>query len=75
MNNDQMSRDNMISAFHALGMKQYEICYSLAQYGFVISERHLRRILNHRNLSRRKDYSDIGDVALYIQRELQAPWL
>ena len=61
----------LVKAFHALGMSQSNILHSLAQYGVIISQRHLRRILKNLNLYRRRFYSDIGDIVLFIAKQLQ----
>ena len=68
---DIYERDQFIMAFHGLGMSQKDILSSLAHFGCIISERHLRRVLKGLHLYRRRGYSDLGDVVLFLHRQLQ----
>lgn len=68
----QYDQENLVIVFHMLGMSQEDILRALAHHGFVISKRHLRRILKNQNLYRRKEYSDIEEVALFIEHELSS---
>ena len=53
----------VIQVYFEMGLKYKDIVHSLAVYqGIVISERHLKRILKARGLTRRSGYNDIGDV-------------
>lgn len=64
-------RDKFIEFYFNLGMTQREILSALAHnQGIILSQRHLRRILSRHSLGRRKNFSDIGDVVLYINETL-----
>ena len=53
------------------GLSQGDIARTLTtNHGIIISERHLRRVLKSLHLERRKDYTDIGEVASFIQKML-----
>ncbi len=64
--------NDLIRTFFDLGMQQSDILHSLAHYGYVLSHRHLRRILKKLQLSRRHGYSDISNVVTFINNELQS---
>ncbi|KAL2087589.1 uncharacterized protein LOC109138370 [Larimichthys crocea] len=55
-----MDRDSMIELYFRLGMKYKDILKSLALEGFIISERHLHRLLRARSLHRRRYDLDAG---------------
>ena len=60
-----------IQLYFDLGLSQKEILSMLAYYdGVIISERHLRRILSGMKLYRRKHYTDLLNIALFIENEL-----
>ena len=61
-----MGRDSIISICHHFGIKQWEILDVLHDHGIKLSERHLRRILKILNLYRRKNVSEIEDVADFL---------
>ena len=66
-------RNNWILYYYKLGMSQRDIVLSLSlNQVIVISQRHLRRILKNLNLFRRKNYSDIGDITLFIRDTLSS---
>ena len=50
----------MIECYFGLGMQYKDILKSLALEGFIISERHLHRLLRARSLQRRKYDLDAG---------------
>ena len=57
--------------FH-MGFSYKEILCSLAvNHGIIISLRTLKRLLSRQNLFRRKQYTDIIDVALFIYKQLR----
>ncbi len=60
-------RNELVSIFFTLGMSQPDILKALASYGYIVSQRHLRRILASSSLFRKKGYSDIADVIHFIQ--------
>ena len=64
-------RDQLCETLFHLGMSQSDMLYVLATHGYILSQRHLKRILASKSLTRRKHYTDIADVVLYIQRELR----
>ena len=66
-----MDRDSIISICHHFGFKQWEILDVFHDHGIKLSERHLRRILKILNLYRRKNVSEIEDVANFIARNLE----
>ena len=67
-----MDRPEIIKLYFQLGFSQKEILMCLAMnHGIVISQRHLRRLLRKYKLYRRKEYSDILRVTMFIEEELQ----
>ena len=64
-----MERDSIISICHHFGFKQWEILDVLNDHGIKLSER--RRILKILYLCRRKNVSEIEDVADFIARNLE----
>ena len=55
-----MDRDRVIEFYFRLGMSYKDILKSLALQGFIISERHLYRLLRTRSLHRRRYDLDAG---------------
>ncbi|KAK3099017.1 hypothetical protein FSP39_025318 [Pinctada imbricata] len=67
-----MNYDNFIRLYFELGLSQSEILSCLAFLdGVVISKSTLKRTLKRLRLARRKNYSEISDVAVFLLRELQ----
>ena len=67
-----MERDEIIRLCHCFGFKQREIVEILSsQFGYTISMRHLRRILQQLGLQRRGP-SDIVDVASFLSDSLNS---
>jgi len=62
-------REEVIFMLYHLGLSQREIVLALSTYGYILSERHLRRILSKLAL-RRRSYSDMTDVVRFIQNEM-----
>jgi len=68
---DNNDRNGFIEYYFQLGMSQKDIVVALAvNHDILLSERHLRRILQSLNLYRRRNYTDLGNVVLFIQRTL-----
>ena len=68
----KMDATKSIELYHLLGLNQEEILDYLATLDqVIISKRTLKRILKKLNLFRRKNYSDVLDVALYLVGELE----
>lgn len=67
-----MERDLLIQVYFQLGLKYKEILCCLAgNHRIIISMRTLKRVLNHFRLFRRKNKSDLLDVALFIVENLE----
>ena len=65
------SREDLIKLYFDLGIPYKGILEVLAaKHQIILSERHLKRILSSRSLSRRKEYSDLGDLILFIQKTI-----
>ena len=65
------SRAELIQFYFGLGLTHKEIVLCLGfRHNVQISERHLRRLLRIMGLYRRKELSDILDVAVYVDQEL-----
>ena len=64
-------REVLIRTFFDLGMSQVHILKALANHGYIISQRHLRRLLCSMSLSRRGNYSDIAEIIRFIHNELK----
>ena len=61
-------RNDTIKALFGLGLNYSEILEYLAhEYNVIISHRHLKRILNGFGLYRKKYFTDVNEVTLYIQ--------
>ena len=58
--------EDIVTKSNSQGLTRSQICSALSQLGINISTKHLRRVLRKLNLSRRKDYSDIGKEAVFI---------
>jgi hypothetical protein len=68
---DLEERNKCVVYYYKLGMSQQEIVLSLSSnHGILLSQRHLRRILKDLDLNKRSNYSDIGDVTLFIHDTL-----
>jgi hypothetical protein len=63
-------REHLVAIYFDIGMSQLEILAALATHGYIISLRHLKRILSSMSLTRRKHYTDIAEVVTFIQKEL-----
>lgn len=60
-------RASLVNCYFALGYSNKEILASLAQrHKIIMSIRTLKRIMSNLQLFRKKNYSDIVDVATYI---------
>ena len=67
-----MDRDELMYLYFSLGFNHKEILNCLAySHGIIISLRTLRRSLKSMNLYRRKFKSDIVDVAVFVESQLQ----
>lgn len=65
-------RDAIINVYFEMELKYCDIVRALALYhDIVISERHLKRILNGMGLFRRKGYSDVIDVISFVELQLK----
>ena len=63
------SRAELIQFYFGLGLTHKEIVLCLGfRHNVQISERHLRRLLRIMGLYRRKELSDILDVAVYVDQ-------
>ena len=63
------SRAELIPLYFGLGLTHKEIVLCLGfRHNVQISERHLRRLLRIMGLYRRKELSDILDVAVYVDQ-------
>ena len=68
---NQESRDAMVSFYFHLGLKQKEIVAALVvKHGYIITQRHLRRILRGLNLYRRHLYSDPEEVLNFLMGQM-----
>ena len=65
--------DIYVSLYFSLGMSYPEILQFLARHGFIISLRTLRRKLASLHLFRRKNFTDIMDVAIFIFENVSQP--
>lgn len=66
------NRDNWIKFLFKIGLTNKEIISFLDEvYDFNISHRQLKRITKKFGLYRRKNFSDILDVSVFIQRQLE----
>ena len=64
--------DVLVEFYFKLGFNHKEILHLLAFYnGIVISIRSLRRLLAKMGLFRRKSYSNILDVAMFIMEQVE----
>ena len=67
-----LERDDLIRYLFNLGLTQSEMLGVLAGHGFIISARHLRRLLASLSLRRRGCNSDIADVIRFISEEIKS---
>ncbi len=64
--------EQFIEFYFELGLKYKDIRSVLnTRHGFDVSERHLKRILRKKGLSRRKSYSALVDLVDFISHQLQ----
>ncbi len=64
--------EQFIEFYFELGLKYKEIRAVLStRHGFYVSEKHLKRILREKGLSRRKSYSALVDLVDFISHQLQ----
>ena len=67
-----MDITNTIEVYHELGVSQDEILILLAMFDkVIITKRSLKRVLKIAKLLRRKNYSDVLNVALYLSQEVE----
>jgi hypothetical protein len=65
-------RDRLVQCYFRFGLSNKEILESLAQlHGIVISKRTLQRITTKLSLFRRKEQTNLLDVALYITQQCE----
>lgn len=64
-------RDSLIREYFYIGLKQAEILAFLRHlHNIEISERTLKRILRRLSLHRKKCYSNLGDVVIFLEELL-----
>lgn len=69
---DVAERNDWVRLYFAMGLKYKDILTALAQFnGAVLSLRHLKRILKCLRLSRRHQYSEVGQVIDFIEKQLE----
>ena len=67
-----MDITNTIELYHELDVSQDEILIFLAMFDkVIIIKRSLKRVLKKAKLFRRKNYSDVLYVALYLSQEVE----
>lgn len=67
-----MTVQELVKLYFSLGLNYRDITTLLAQrHQFIVSERHLKRILKSSNLFRRKGYTCLRRVIAFIQENLQ----
>ena len=67
-----MDKDELVRFYFELGLSNAEImCFLAMAHNVIISISTLKRVLKRLRLSRRKNYSDLCDVAVFILNELQ----
>lgn len=72
MDVDRGHLHSLIKTYFSMGLKHKEILLSLSAVdGILISLRTLRRIMSTLRLHRRKNQSDVLDVALFLMEQLQ----
>lgn len=64
-------REQLVTVLFHLGLSQKDIVIALSTFGYIVSGRHLRRILSSLAL-RRRSYSDIADVIMFIEEEMKS---
>ncbi|KAK9978814.1 hypothetical protein ABG768_020552 [Culter alburnus] len=65
--------ERLIEFYFELGLKYKEMRSVLSsRHSYDVSERHLKRILSERGLSRRKNYSSLVDLVDFIRNQLQS---
>ena len=69
----RFKRDNLVDLYYKLGLSNDEILSFLAlNHRIMISKSTLKRVLRRLNLRRRKNFSDVVDVAPFILEELES---
>lgn len=69
---DAHGRESLIEFYFEIGLKYRDIKSVLrCRHGLHISERHLKRILCAKGLSRRKEYSELVDLIEFVSHQLQ----
>lgn len=64
--------ERFIEFYFNLGLKYEDIRVALARrHNYIISLRHLKRILAEMGLNRRKEYSSVGELVEFIRNQLQ----
>ena len=71
VNMNNMERNDLIKFFFNMGLSQKDILFALADFGIILSQRHLRRVLKEMDLFRRKFYTDISEVVYFIDKQLK----
>ncbi|XP_063971427.1 uncharacterized protein LOC135158071 [Lytechinus pictus] len=72
MDEREQERNAVIKICFEMGLMYKDIVTILAtECGIVISFRHLKRLLRQHGLSRRKNYSDIGEVVDFILKQVE----
>ncbi|KAJ8018223.1 hypothetical protein HOLleu_43905 [Holothuria leucospilota] len=67
-------RFTRIREYFLLGLSNREILLALSEFdSIIISNRHLKRLMNRGGLFRRKNHDNIVDVALFVNNELERP--
>lgn len=68
-----MDRNSLIQLYFYKGLNYKEICLLLSlRHGYDISLRHLKRILKSYGLCRRKHWSNIDDLAAFVEAQTVA---
>lgn len=68
---DKMDRSELCSFYFHLGLSYQDILICLAEvHAVIISIRMLKRILSSQGLFRRKRYSDVLDVAMFVEDQI-----
>lgn len=63
----------LVELYHRLGLSYDEIlCFLALNHRVIISKSTLKRVLRRLNLWRRKNYSEVLDVALFITEQLES---
>ncbi len=66
-----MDVEDLVKSYFGLGFSNKEILCLLAhQHGVIISKRTLQRLCRKLNLFRRKNQTDIAEIASFVQSEM-----